>query len=367
MPTQRKRQRLLPRTSRACSMCTWGSSGKSASCVPNPTHCVRHMHICALPPHASLQFFGLPISFLSGFQRASLLIRAGTAPIMMQLLARIWLTSVEDQMKAANLCSALAYATTTMQWAVVIYCDQVHGYAVISDTPLVLLLFVMQIILQGTFFGSVGTYRLSCIPVPYFFFTPIVSAHLYLHEPPPGRQLLLTKGEFLGVFLFVTTICIVISTVNVHTRRIHLAELAGLAEHYQRQRDRLQFDSVYRSTRQRGGARSPRSNRGGSTRGAESDKAGATPLYEGASTYGSNSELAYSEYDDDPTDSQSSAPTPQVVDGKSVVFNTLNDTVSSKLGSISSMASEKVREREAVLWSTLDSLGITPKEHAHTD
>ena len=261
---------------------------------------------------------------------------------------------MEDQVKAKNIYTVAAYVSTAVQWAWIIYCDRAHGYAVISDTPLCLLLMCIQVILQGIFCGSVASYNLGCTLAVYPIFAPIVAAHLYIHEPPPGHQLLMRKREFFGVFLFIVTIVVAVSVINTHTRRVHLAELAGLAEHYQRQRDRLQYDLVYSGSSARAARRDrPRSD--GSARAPESDDGLSAPIYEGvASTYGSNSELAFSELDD----SSNAAGLRESISGTAAtVFKVAS----------SDMPSEKAQQREAVLWSTLDSMGITPKEHAHLD
>jgi hypothetical protein len=255
---------------------------------------------------------------------------------------------MEDQVKAKNIYTVAAYVSTAVQWAWIIYCDRAHGYAVISDTPLVLLLMCIQIILQGTFLGSIVSYNVGCTLLVYPIFGAIVAAHLYIHEPPPGHQLLMKKGEFFGVFFFIITILAAVSAINTHTRRVRLAELAGLAEHYQRQRDRLQYDLAY------SGRSARAARRDGSERAPESDDGLLAPVYEGvASTYGSNSELAFSELDEHISDD---AGLTEPVSGRAT-----------RLKAPSEMLSEKAQQREAVLWSTLDSMGITPKEHAHLD
>jgi hypothetical protein len=185
----------------------------------------------------------------------------------------------------------------------------------------------------------------------YPIFAPIVAAHLYIHEPPPGHQLLMRKREFFGVFLFIVTIVVAVSVINIHTRRVHLAELAGLAEHYQRQRDRLQYDLVY------SGSSARAARRDGSERAPESDDGLLALVYEGvASTYGSNSELAFSELDEQ---SSNAAGLTETFSDRATRVLVLSD--------MPVMPSEKAQQREAVLWSTLDSMGITPKEHAHLD
>ena len=258
---------------------------------------------------------------------------------------------MEDQVKAKNIYTVAAYVSTAVQWAWIIYCDRAHGYAVISDTPLVLLLMCIQIILQGTFLGSIVSYNVGCTLLVYPIFGAIVAAHLYIHEPPPGHQLLMKKGEFFGVFFFIITILAAVSAINTHTRRVHLAELAGLAEHYQRQRDRLQYDLVY------SGSSARAARRDGSERAAESDDGLLALVYEGvASTYGSNSELAFSELDEQ---SSNAAGLTETFSDRATRVLVLSD--------MPVMPSEKAQQREAVLWSTRDSMGITPKEHAHLD
>lgn len=269
------------------------------------------------------------------------------------MLARLALCRLKDQRRASDMFTVLIYVSTALQWLIIIIIDQLHGYAPISDTPLILLLFVMQIILQGTVFGYTVSYRFSRTLTVYPLFVPIVGAHLYLHDPPPGRSLLMTKLEFLGVFVFILTMCCVVSLVNVHTRRIHLAELAGLAEHYQRQRDRLHYDVVYSQGSAHAGAR-----RDGSARAPESVDgllAHAHPPPEVASTYGSTSELNFSELDDTCRSEQSLTELSNVNGRLTVLDFSAN------------MPSEAAQKREAALWSTLESMGMTPKEHAHTD
>ena len=271
--------------------------------------------------------------------------------IVIQVLIRIWLTRLGDQVKAKNIYVVSGFVLTAVQWAVIIYCERAHGYAVISDTPLCLLLKCIQIILQGTFLGSIASYRVGITFLTYPIFAPIVAAHLYMHEPPPGHQLLMRKREFLGVFLFIMTIICLISVINTHTRRIHLAELAGLAEHYQRQRDRLHYDVVY------SGSSARASRRDGSAGASESDEGlleGQRPRPAPSSTYGSNSELNFSEPDD------------------SWNAEREGDAALTEVGcngspAVRDMLSAKAQERDAVLWSTLESMGIKPKEHAHLD
>ena len=75
-----------------------------------------------------------------------------------------------------------------------------------------------------------------------------------------------------------------------------------------------------------------------------------------ASTYGTNSELACSDFGDSLiSEGRGVQKMPQDLHGKTSVFESPD------------VLSETSREREAVLWATLSSLGITPKEHAHLD
>ena len=107
------------------------------------------------------------------------------------------------KLKASHDYIVIIFASTAVQWAIIIGLDRLYSYSPLSDTPIVLLLFVMQIMLQGTVFGSATSYCLETVVLTYAIFAPIVAIYVHLHEPPPGYQLLISKAEFFGVFCFV--------------------------------------------------------------------------------------------------------------------------------------------------------------------
>jgi hypothetical protein len=296
------------------------------------------------------------MSFPAHFQRAAPLMRAGTVLIVMQMLARLWLVRRKDQLKASHDYIVIIFASTAVQWAIIIGMDRVYSYSPLSDTPIVLLLFVMQIMLQGTVFGSATSYCLETVVLTYAIFAPIVAIYVHLHEPPPGYQLLISKAEFFGVFCFVLVISTIVACVGKHTRRIHLAELVGLAEHYQRQRDRLQYELVY-------SARGPPSVLCGSEQGShgDADRLMTSRERRGTSSYGTNSELAFevpggaaSTYG---TNSEIAFDDDADLDRRTTPLNVEFDATGSNV------STKKSRAREAALWSTLDDLGLMPKEH----
>ena len=81
---------------------------------------------------------------------------------------------------------------------------------------------------------------------------------------------------------------------------------------------------------------------------------GCRPRPTPSSTYGSNSELNFSETDDSWNAEREgdAALTEESCNGSPAVCD---------------MLSAKAQERDAALWSTLECMGIKPKEHAHLD
>ena len=269
------------------------------------------LHLCMM----GLEFFVLPLPFLPAFERSRVLTAMAGVISIIQMAMRVYLVRWKDQYKACNTFAVVAYLATFAMWVAAIFCDWAFAYAPISDKAIVIVLFYIMVLIQGTILGSVVGYRVDRVGLVYLVFPPVCGLHLYLHVPPPESTLLVTREEFLAVYVFIITVIAVSCSVQVHARRIHLAELAGLAEHYQRQRDRLQYDRIYSS--------------GG----------GGSNLLKGgpASTYGTNSELGSM---------------PEV-----------ESRLSTLTHSFSPILSPKAEEREAALWRTLDCAGLIPKAH----
>ena len=116
-----------------------------------------------------------------------------------------------------------------LAWLLAIYADQTFGYSVISDSTVMLILFFVLVVLQGTTCASAMSYHVENVPQVYTIFASVSATHVWLHEPPPGRTLQCQKSEFFGIYIFIVTICAVFGYVQVHARRLHMAELAGLA------------------------------------------------------------------------------------------------------------------------------------------
>lgn len=336
--------------------------------------------------HQSLTSLELVMFFVSftpiAKDTGQLLPLLGTLAVL-QLYVRAQLARLKDQRRASELFCYAMYIFTGLQWLLAIYADQTFGYSVISDSTVMLILFFVLVVLQGTTCASAMSYHVENVPQVYTIFASVSATHVWLHEPPPGRTLQCQKSEFFGIYIFIVTICAVFGYVQVHARRLHMAELAGLAEHYQRQRDRLQYENVYsRASRPMDTFR----KRGGSSEAGSEKTVSFTGLHEEhASACGSNSELGGRPPSTYGTNSELDGAADEIMEVKewhmSMSRNVKADPDSTGSSSRSSFrhakamsdggdvddrlapTSQVARDREKALWATLEQVGIIPKEH----
>ena len=172
-------------------------------------------------------------------------------------VASVWLS---NQFLAARAFGAVSAIVTLSQWAVVIHVKRTTGYSIIDayvvdadatspSAAFFLVVGLVHIFLQGLV--SAFAHGYCALRVILLGSLVMGLCGLYMFFPASGR-ILLTEIEFFAMFAAIVLSCVTLSLAQMHSRRVHLAQVACLAEELAKQRDRLQYDLSFAQKRAAG-------------------------------------------------------------------------------------------------------------------
>ena len=170
--------------------------------------------------------------------------------LLVQLCARVALCTCGDQLFAARVFGVVSAMVTFSQWLVVIHVERTTGYSIIDayvvdaaspSHAFFLVVGLLHTFLQGLICALSHAYCALRVILLGSLLHCFCGLYLYLHVQSPGPTLL-TEIEFFGIFTAIVLSCVVLSLAQLHSRRVHVAQIACLAEELAKQRDRLQYD-----------------------------------------------------------------------------------------------------------------------------
>ena len=240
--------------------------------------------------------------------------------------------------------------TTVAMWILIVAVERLTGFAPIaSDTVFVVLFFVFSIT-QALLALQVLAYALPRLVAACMVFSLISALHLYLYATrrPDTTEALAEQTmaplAFWSLFILEMVFAAAFVQLSLSARRQHHAELEFLADRLRCEKERLNFDLALAHKKHQRASRAgsdggSRGRRQGSTRSCESSawSSGMEELAEGVAD-AREMQLMRTKLEEDAVESQP------------------------ELGAKAAPSSMAVvrQQREAVLWKTLEDVGIRP-------
>jgi len=167
----------------------------------------------------------------------------------LQLLSRGLLDRLADQRLAAEFFGWVTYATTFVEWLCVLHVDRSTGWTVYDDdSASMLVLTILIIFFQGLTVCWANGYRAVLCGMQGLSYIAVVTLVVCQHVPSRPK-LLLRESEFIGIFCLIDVGVHTLVISQIYSRRICVAQLAGLAEQLAQQRDRLAFALAFAEKR----------------------------------------------------------------------------------------------------------------------
>ena len=185
------------------------------------------------------------------------IIKVASISVLVQMLARVFLSNWQNQCLAARVYSGVTTAITFAQWLMITYIQRTTGYSILDSDDLSIAFFLCLglslIFLQGLVVSSANSYWAagSVLQIPLF----MLMCGVYLYPQLPNK-LLLTKLDFFGVYTVIVLASVTLSLAQLHSRRVHSAQVNSLVEQMAKQRDRLHYDLCLAEKRAAGSVKS---------------------------------------------------------------------------------------------------------------
>lgn len=313
-----------------------------------PTHLIICLMEMAVPPYSltSLGVQSRPLTWPI------------TVCVVVQLVVRY---ADAHSTLGADWYGKFYFATTLIEWALVVAAQQLFGFAPIASDEIFLVLFYIFCFLQGMLAFSTIVYNTRLLLASLVIYNLVCALHLYLFvrdsesaASSGSPKQLMAPLAFGLLYGFESSITVAVAFSQLRSRRFHHAELEYMHERLKREKERMAYElaiaqKAVQSVTQSAVAYLWEGDKARRTAAQSDGDLGASGTLS-VKSVGSSGEMSSHM-------SELARPIAKLVEEKEM----LELHTAPMLGSCEMPSTHKSKERQQRLWATLSELGIRPK------